>query len=131
MVKEITVEKVEMAQNYATAMDVGYEDFETDAWCRMLYFPSPTMPRRSLSKYLHWWIFMDLYEAVLDNLTADIENVKIQRCKCGYSFIDFHSHIWQHHPECINPDDGTIRHMPNSIVEVQETITIGQRSDHQ
>ena len=27
MVKEITVEKLEMAQNYATAIDVGYEDF--------------------------------------------------------------------------------------------------------
>ena len=77
MVKEITVEKVEMAQNYATAVDVGYEDFETDAWCRMLYLPSPIMPKRRLSKYLHWWTFMDLYEAVLDKLIADVKNRKI------------------------------------------------------
>ena len=98
-----------MAQNYATVVDVRYEDCETDAWSMLLYYPSPTMPKRSMSKYLHWWIFMDLYEAVLDKMTADLKKVKIQKCKCGYLVINFYGYIWQHHHELINPDDGTIR----------------------
>ena len=71
---------------------------------------------------------MDLYMAVLDKLTECLETVKIQRCKCGYLVIFFYGHIMQHHHELINPD-GTIRE--NAIVELQDTRTNGQLSNHQ
>ena len=54
MVEEITVEKVELAQKYATYIDVGYEDCESDVWSTLLYYPSPEMPKRSMSEYTHW-----------------------------------------------------------------------------
>ena len=133
LVKKVTAENLEITQNYAAAIDVGYEHFDTDVWCKILYYPSPIMPKRSLSKNLHWWIFLDMYEASLDKLTMDIKKVKIQKCnyRCGYSFIDIHSHIWQHHPELINPNTGTVSYMANSIAGVQETITNGLGSNQQ
>ena len=66
--------------------------------------------------------------AVLDKLTECLETVKIQRCKCGSLVIFFYGHIMQHHHELINPD-GTIRE--NAIVELQDTRTNGQLSNHQ
>ena len=93
LVKEITGEKVEMAQKYADYIDVGYEDCETDAWNILLYYPSPTMPKRSMSNYLYWWIYSDLYEAVLDKLTAALEKSEDPEMQMR---IFGHSFLWAH-----------------------------------
>ena len=61
-----------------------------------------------MSDYLHWWIFMDSYEAILDKLTTDLKKVKIQKCKCGYLGTNFYGHIWRQHREFIYPEDGSI-----------------------
>ena len=91
------------------------------------------MPKRSLSENLHWWMFRDMYEASLEELTMDIKKVQIQRCnyRCGYSFIDIHSHMWQYHPELIDPNTGTVSYMADSIAEVQETMTNSLDSNQQ
>ena len=95
LVEELTTEHLDTVQNFAATIDIGYEDFEAEKWCRLIYFPSPTMPRRSLSSSLYWWIYMDTYEASLDTLTMDIKRLEIERCAymgCGFTFIDIHSH---------------------------------------
>ena len=81
------------------------------------------MPKRSLNEKLHWWIFRDMYEASLEELIMDVKKVQIQRCnyRCGYSFIDFHSHMRHHHPELINTNTGTARYMADPTAEIQET----------
>ena len=56
---ELTAEHLDIVEKFAATIDVGYEYFEADAWCRRLYFPSPIMPKRTPSKDLYWWIFMD------------------------------------------------------------------------
>ena len=63
----------------------------------------------------------------------DIKKVQIQRCnyRCGYSFIDIHSHMWQHHPELVDPNTGTVSYMADSIAEVQETMTNSLDSNQQ
>ena len=43
--------------------------------------------------------------------------------------INFYGHIWQHHHELINPDDGTVQE--NAIIELQDNRTVGQRSNRQ
>ena len=73
MVGKITVDNVEIVQKYANCVDAGYEDHETDAWNMLIYYPSPKTPKGPMSDYLHWWIFMDSYEAVLDKLTTDLK----------------------------------------------------------
>ena len=128
MVEEITVGKVELAQKYATYIDVGHIDCESDVWSTLLYYPSPEMPKRSMSEYTRWWTFMDLYMSALDRLTDCLKTVKIQRCKCGYSVIFFYGHIMQHHHEFIKPD-GTIGQ--NTIAELQDTRTDEQISNPQ
>ena len=72
LVKETIAENLEITQNYAAAIDMGYEPFDTDIWCKILYYPSLIMPKTSLSENLHWWIFRDMYEATLEKLTMDI-----------------------------------------------------------
>ena len=46
MVEEITVGKVELVQKYATYIDVGHIDCESDVWSTILYYPSPEMPNK-------------------------------------------------------------------------------------
>ena len=53
LIGELTAEHLETVQNFAATIDVGYEYFEADTWCRLLYFPSPIMPKRNLSKNLY------------------------------------------------------------------------------
>ena len=106
LIGELTAGHLETVQNFAATIDVGYEYFEADTWCRLLYFPSPIMPKRTLSKNLYWWIFMDTYEAALDSLTMDLKSLKIQKCDyrgCGFTDIDIHSHNWQFHPDLVKP----------------------------
>ena len=122
MVEEIIAVKVDLVQKYASMIDVGHIDCESDVWSTLLYYPLPEMPKRSMSEYNHWWTFMDLYMAVLDKLTECLETVKIQRCKCGYLVIFFYGHIMQHHHELIN-SDGTVRE--NAMLELQDTRTNG------
>ena len=111
-----------IVEKFAATIDVGYEYFEADTWCRLLYFPSPIMPKRTLSKDLYWWIFMDSYEAALDSLTMDLKNLKIKKCSyrgCGFTVIDIHSHNWQFHPDLVKPNMRTTNYMKNTVSEVQ------------
>ena len=39
LIGELTAEHLETVQNFAATIDVGYEYFKTDAWCRIIYFP--------------------------------------------------------------------------------------------
>ena len=41
MVKEITVDHVEIVQQYANYADAGYGGHETDTWNMLVYYPSP------------------------------------------------------------------------------------------
>ena len=68
LVGELTADHVDTIQNFAETLDVGYEDFEAETWCRLIYFPSPTMPKRNLSSSLYWWVYLDTYEASLVEL---------------------------------------------------------------
>ena len=41
LVEEITTEYLDAVQNFATTIHIGYEDFEAEKWCKLIYFPSP------------------------------------------------------------------------------------------
>ena len=49
LVEELTIEHLEAVQNIATSIDTGYSDFKAEKWCKLIYFPSPMMPKRNLS----------------------------------------------------------------------------------
>ena len=40
LIEELTIEH----------LDVGHSDFEAEKWCKLIYFPSPMMPKRNLSR---------------------------------------------------------------------------------
>ena len=128
MVEQITIGKVELMQNYASYLDVGYIDCESDMWSTLIYYPSPEMPKKSMSEHTYWYIFMDLYMVVLDRLTDCLQTVKLQKCKCGFTAVFFYGHIMQYHYEFINPD-GTVK--GNAISELQETESNEQSSIRQ
>ena len=90
MVEQITIGKVELMQNYASYLDVGYIDCESDMWSTLIYYPSPEMPKKSMSEYTYWYTFMDLYMAVLDRLTDCLQTVKIQMRILSYSLLWAH-----------------------------------------
>ena len=73
LVENLTTEHLDSVQNFATTIDIGYEDFEAEKWCKLIYFPSPIMPKSNLSRNLFWWIYMENYEASLDTQTLDIK----------------------------------------------------------
>ena len=50
MVEQITGGKVELIQNYASYIDMGYVDCESDMWSTLIYYPSPEMPKRNMSE---------------------------------------------------------------------------------
>ena len=52
IVKETIAGSLEITQNYAAAIDVGYEHYDTNVWCKILYYPSPVMPKKSERKTL-------------------------------------------------------------------------------
>ena len=60
MVEQINGGKVELIQNYASYIDMGYVDCESDMWSTLIYYPSPEMPKKSMSEYTYWYTFMDL-----------------------------------------------------------------------
>ena len=66
----------------ATSIDIGYTDFEAEKWCKLIYFPSPMMPKRNLSKKVLWWIYMENYESSLDAQTLDAKRLEIERYAC-------------------------------------------------
>ena len=92
----------------ATSIDTGYTDFEAEKWCKLLYFPSPMMPERNVSKKVLLWMYMGSYESSIDAQTLDAKRLEIERCaylNCGYTFIDIHSHYWQFHSNYIRPNN--------------------------
>ena len=107
MMGKIIVDNVETVQKYANCADAGYAGHDTDAWNMLIYYPSSRTPKGPMSDYLYWWILMDSYEASLDKITTDLQEVKIQSCKCGYLGTNFYGHIWRHHREFINPENGS------------------------
>ena len=36
---ELTAEHLNIVEKFAATIDIGYEYFEADTWCRLLYFP--------------------------------------------------------------------------------------------
>ena len=72
---------------------------------------------------------LDSYEAILDKITTDLEEVKLQKCKCGYLGANFHGHIRRHQREFIIPEDGSIQ--GNAMMELQDNRTNGQISNCQ
>ena len=103
MVEQITGGKGEFIQKYASYIDIGYVDCESDMWSTLMYYPSPEMPKKNMSEYVYWYTYMDLYMAVLDRLTDCLQTVNIQKCKCGFSVIIFDGYIMQYHREFLNP----------------------------
>ena len=129
MVGKITIDNIKIVQKYANCADAGYEGHDTDAWNMMIYYPSPRTPKEPMCDYLHWWILMDSYEASLDKITTDVQEVSIQKCECGYLGTNFYGHIWHNHREFINPVDGSI--LESAMVKLQVNRKNGQSSDHQ
>ena len=50
LIERLTINHTDAIQNMATSIDTGYTDFEAEKWCKLLYFPSPMMPERNVSK---------------------------------------------------------------------------------
>ena len=50
----------------ATSIDTGYTDIEAEKWCKLLYFPSPMIPERNVSKKVLSWMYMGSYESSID-----------------------------------------------------------------
>ena len=48
----------------AASVDTGYTGLEAEQWSKLLYFPSPMMPERNVSKEVMSWMHMGSY--VLD-----------------------------------------------------------------
>ena len=80
LVEGLTIEHLDAVQNIATSIDTGYSDFEAEKWCKLIYFPSPMMPKRNLSKKVLWWIYMENYESSLDTQTLDVKRLEIEKC---------------------------------------------------
>ena len=40
LIESITVGKVELIQNYASYMDIGYVNCESTMWATLMYYPS-------------------------------------------------------------------------------------------
>ena len=64
-----------------------------------------------------------------DKITTDLQEVKIQNCKCGYLGTKFYEHIWRHHREFINPENGLI--LENVMVKLLANRKNGQNSNRQ
>ena len=79
LVEELTIEHLEAVQNIATSIDTGYNDFEAEKWCKLIYFPSPMTPKRNLSQKVLWWICMENYESSLDTQTLDARRLEVER----------------------------------------------------
>ena len=86
-------------------------------WATLMYFPSPEMPMKKMSKFTYWYTYQDLYLSELDRLTDCLQTMEIKQCKCGSSVIDFYGHSMQFHPEFINPD-GSLKE--NAVAELQK-----------
>ena len=56
LVEELTIEHLDAVQNIATTIDTGYGDFEAEKWCKLIYFPTPMMPKRNLSRKVLWCV---------------------------------------------------------------------------
>ena len=132
-VKAITTGNMVITQSYAIAVDTGYDNSDTSAWSKLLYQPSPVMPEKKVSKSIYWWMLRDMYEASMEQLVIDTEKIKIQRCtyECGYLFIDYDSHMWDHHQELINLRSSADNYMADLSAEVQKDMTKGQGSNLQ
>ena len=50
LVERMTANHKETIQNMAASIDTGYSDPKAEQWSKLLYFPSPMMPERNVSK---------------------------------------------------------------------------------
>ena len=132
LVEELTTEHLDVVENFASTIDIGYEDFEAEKWCKLIYFPSPIMPKRNLSRKLMWWIYMENYESSLDSQTLDVKRLEIEKCaykKWGFTFLDIHSHYWQFHPEFIKPNMRVTNHTEDTVTGLQKCNIYKFKSD--
>ena len=116
LIKEKINEHLDAVENIATCIDIGYSDFEAEKWCKLIYFPSPL----NLSQRIMWWISLESLEASLDAQILDADSLEIERCtyqRCGYTFLDIHSHYWQYHPEFIKPNTKMANHTTGTATE--------------
>ena len=120
LVKEKINGHLDAVQNIATSIDIGYSDFEAEKWCKLIYFQSPMTPKKNLSQRILWWICLESLEASLDAQILDAGSLEVERCtyqRCGYTFLDIHSHYWQYHPKFIKPNTKMANRTPNTATE--------------
>ena len=117
LVGSITAGKLEVLQYYANHIDMGYINCESTNWAALMYYPSPVMPMKKMSRVTYWYTYQDLYMSVLDRLTDCLQTIEFEQCRCGFSVIDFHGHSMQCHQEFINPD-GSMKE--NAVAELQK-----------
>ena len=97
LVEGLTNSRKETFQNMATSVDTGYNGPEAEQWSKLLYFPSPMIPEKNVSRDVMSCIHMGSYEASIDAQKSEANRIVINKFPllgCDYTFIDARNHYW-------------------------------------
>ena len=81
LLSSITANQLEVLEFCADYIDTGHVNCDSNHLAMLMYYPSPVMPVKKMSRFTYWYIYQDLYMSALDRLADCLQTIEIKPYK--------------------------------------------------